>query len=67
MSFSRCLDIWGLIGEMRSDPVSRLPQNTRYASGVLICFLVELSTAKLPLNCMLIAELEGVLQGRLQS
>lgn len=40
MSFSRCLDIWGLIGEMRSDPVSRLPQNTRYASGVLICFLV---------------------------
>lgn len=40
MNFSRCLDIWGLIGEMRSDPVSRLPQNTRYASGVLICFLV---------------------------
>ena len=58
MSFSRCLDIWGLIGEMRSDHRPGLPtQSTRYISGVLISFLVgmgkRLSTAKLPLNCML--------------
>lgn len=41
MSFSRCLDIWGLIGEMRSDHRPGLQtQSMRYASGVLISFLV---------------------------
>lgn len=36
MSFSRCLDIWGLIGEMRSHHRPGLQtQSTRYASGVL--------------------------------
>ena len=71
MSFSRCLDIWGLIGEMRRDHRPDLQtQSTRYASGVLIKFSCRNgkktghSQVAIELHAV---TLEGVLQSRLQS